>query len=111
MSKKTAKKSGDKADKKQKNKKADSAAKETLFLARVYVALKPTVNDPEGNTIASALGSLGFEGVEGVRSGRYFQVRVHAAGKDAAIKQVDAMSARLLANPVIESYEFEIAKA
>ena len=61
--------------------------------------------------VSSALGSLGFEGVEGVRSGRYFQVRVHAAGKDAAIKQVDAMSARLLANPVIESYEFEIAKA
>ncbi len=110
MSKKTAKKSGDKAARK-KNKKGDSAAKESLFLARVYVALKPTVNDPEGNTIASALGSLGFEGVEGVRSGRYFQVRVHAAGKDAAIKQVDAMSARLLANPVIESYEFEIAKA
>ena len=74
-----------KNDRKSKGKAAKATSgKESLYLARVYVALKPTVNDPEGNTIASALGSLGFEGVEGVRSGRYFQVRVHAAGKEAA---------------------------
>ena len=44
------------------------------YLARVFVSLKPTVNDPEGTTIANALGSLGFEGIEGVRSGRYCMV-------------------------------------
>ena len=47
---------------------------EKTFLARVYVSLKPVVNDPEGITIGGALGSLGFTGVRGVRSGRYFQV-------------------------------------
>ncbi|MBI2765213.1 MAG: phosphoribosylformylglycinamidine synthase subunit PurS [Chloroflexi bacterium] len=84
---------------------------EKSYLARVFIALKPTVNDPEGNTIAGALGSLGFSGVEGVRSGRYFQVRLTAKDKDKAQKQVDQMCSRLLANPVIETYTFEVEKA
>ncbi len=81
------------------------------YLARVYVALKPTVNDPEGNTIAGALGSLGFGGVEAVRSGKYFQIKLRADGPKAAKKQVDQMCSRLLANPVIEAYTFEVDEA
>lgn len=81
------------------------------YLAKVYVSLKPAVNDPEGNTIAGALGSLGFAGVQGVRSGRFFQVRLAAADEQTAAKQVDQMCARLLANPVIETYTFDIAEA
>lgn len=84
---------------------------EKQYLAKVYVSLKPTVNDPEGNTIAGALGSLGFAGVQGVRSGRYFQVRLSARDKDKAEKQVDQMCSRLLANPVIETYSFDVEKA
>ena len=80
------------------------------FLARVYVSLKPTVNDPEGITIGGALGSLGFDGVQGVRSGRYFQVTLTAADEKQAASQVDQMCSRLLANPVIETYSFDIAK-
>ena len=78
------------------------------YLARVFVSLKPTVNDPEGNTIAGALASLGFASVSTVRSGRYFQVRLAAADEASARAQVDQMCARLLANPVIETYSFEI---
>lgn len=81
------------------------------YLARVYVALKPTVNDPEGITIGGALGSLGFGGVLGVRSGRYFQVTLKAADAKEAATHVDQMCSRLLANPVIETYSFEIEKA
>jgi phosphoribosylformylglycinamidine synthase PurS subunit len=81
------------------------------FLAEVFVSLKPTVNDPEGITIGGALGSLGFGGVEGVRSGRYFQVTMTAEDEDAAAKQVDQMCARLLANPVIEMYSFKLNEA
>ena len=82
--------------------------KEQRFLAKVYVSLKPTVNDPEGITIGGALGSLGFDGVEGVRSGRYFQVTLSATGKKEARAQVDQMCSRLLANPVIETYAFDL---
>jgi phosphoribosylformylglycinamidine synthase len=78
------------------------------YLARVYVTLKPTVNDPQGLTIADGLRSLGFGEVEGVRAGKYIEIRLTAADADAAGKRVDAMCDRLLANSVIEAYRFDI---
>jgi phosphoribosylformylglycinamidine synthase len=82
------------------------------FLARVYVSLKPTVNDPQGLTIAAGLQSLGFAGVSDVRAGKYIEVSLDAASAEEAKTQVDAMCDKLLANPVIESYRFEVeAKA
>lgn len=84
---------------------------DTRYLARIYVALKATVNDPEGITIAGALGSLGFDSVEGVRSGRYFQIRLTAPGEKRANELVDQMCSRLLANPVIETYSFQVEEA
>ena len=83
----------------------------TTFTANVYVALKTTVNDPEGITIGGALASLGFDGVSKVRSGRYFQITLAAENEKAASDRVDQMCSRLLANPVIETYTFEIKKA
>lgn len=84
---------------------------DTHYLARVYVALKPTVNDPEGITIGGALSSLGFEGVEAVRSGRYFQVTLTAKNEEEAKELVDQMCTRLLANPVIETYSFNVEES
>ncbi len=81
------------------------------FLARVYVTLKPTVNDPQGLTIKGALHSLGFAEVDSVRAGKYMEVRLEAKDKKAAQKQVGEMCSKLLANPVIEEYRFEIAAA
>ena len=78
------------------------------FLARVYVSLKPTVNDPVGRTIADGLRSLGFGEVEGVRAGKQFEVRLSADDAEAARRQVDAMCDKLLANPVIETYRYEV---
>ena len=78
------------------------------FLARVYVSLKPTVNDPQGLTIADGLRSLGFSEVEGVRAGKYIEVRLTAASAEEARQRVDAMCDKLLANPVIEIYRFEV---
>lgn len=78
------------------------------YLARIYVSLKPTVNDPQGLVIADGLRSLGFSGVEGVRAGKYIEVRLTADGAETARSQVDSMCDKLLANPVIESYRFEV---
>jgi phosphoribosylformylglycinamidine synthase len=80
----------------------------THYLARVYVSLKPTVNDPQGLTIADGLRSLGFTEVEGVRAGKYIEVRLQAESSQAAGARVDSMCDRLLANPIIETYRFEI---
>jgi len=78
------------------------------FLARVYVSLKPTVNDPQGLTIADGLRSLGFSEVEAVRAGKYLEIRLSAASTGAASARIDAMCDRLLANPIIEGYRFEV---
>jgi phosphoribosylformylglycinamidine synthase PurS subunit len=78
------------------------------YVARVFVSLKPTVNDPQGLTIAGGLRSLGFGEVESVRAGKYLEVRLEAVDEGAAAKRVDAMCDKLLANPIIESYRFEI---
>jgi len=79
-----------------------------MFLARIHVTLKPTVNDPPGLTIRGALHSLGFTGVESVRSGKYMEVRLDAASVDEARAQVEEMCRKLLANPVIEQYRYEV---
>jgi phosphoribosylformylglycinamidine synthase len=78
------------------------------FLAKVYVSLKPTVNDPQGLTIAAGLQSLGFASVSDVRAGKYIEVSLSAASAEDARVQVDAMCDKLLANPVIESYRFDV---
>ena len=78
------------------------------YLARIYVSLKPTVNDPQGLVIADGLRSLGFSEVEGVRAGKYIEVRLTAPDASTAQGRVDAMCDKLLANPVIETYRFDV---
>ena len=79
-----------------------------MFLARVYVTLKPTVNDPQGLTIRGGLHSLGFESVQDVRAGKYIEITLDAEDKSEADAQVTEMCRKLLANPVIEDFRFEL---
>ena len=79
-----------------------------MYLARVYVTLKPTVNDPQGLTIRGALHSLGFADVASVRAGKYLEVSLAAKSRAQAEKQLTEMCRKLLANPVIEDYRFEL---
>ena len=78
------------------------------YLAKAYVSLKPTVNDPEGLTIRGALGTLGYDSVESVRAGKYFQIELDSATELEAADRVEGMCRQLLANPVIEQYEFDL---
>ena len=82
-----------------------------MFLARVYVTLKPTVNDPPGLTIKGGLHSLGFASVTSVRSGKYMEIRLDAPTRADAQTQVSEMCRKLLANPVIEDFRFELDEA
>ena len=79
-----------------------------MYLAKVYVSLKPTVNDPQGLTIKGALHELGFQNVSRVRSGKYMEVLVEEANRAKAQEQLDEMCRKLLANPVIENFRFEL---
>ena len=77
--------------------------------ARVTVMLKPGVLDPQGEAVRHALGSLGFDGVQGVRQGKVIELDLDHGDRTAAESQVRAMCEKLLANTVIESYRVEIA--
>ena len=79
-----------------------------MFLAKVYVTLKPTVNDPQGLTIKGGLHTLGFTSVKQVRAGKYMEIQIEATDKTIAAESVKAMCQKLLANPVIEIYRFEM---
>jgi phosphoribosylformylglycinamidine synthase len=89
---------------------SESAFRKT-FAAEVRVMLKPSVNDPQGLSIRGALRSLGFDGVADVRAGKLIHLELSAADEPAARAAVDRMCAQLLANPVIETYSFELAEA
>ena len=82
--------------------------KSVVTRARIYITYKPTVLDPQGNTIREALHHLGFEEVESVRMGKYLEVEMSTDDTAKARQEVEAMCQQLLANPVIESYRFEL---
>jgi len=75
--------------------------------ATVLVRPKPGILDPQGDAVGSALGHLGFE-VRDARVGKVIDFEVEAADEATAKVEVERMCERLLANPLIESYEVEI---
>ena len=79
------------------------------LLAKVHVTLKPGVNDPQGQAIRGGLQTLGFAGVDEVRSGRYFELRLTGSDRAGAEAAVREMCEKLLANTVIETYRFEVS--
>ena len=79
-----------------------------MWLARVYVTFKPTVNDPQGLSIRGGLHQLGFSSVESVRAGKYLEIRVSDADRAVASEHVTEMCRKLLANPVIEEFRFDL---
>ena len=70
--------------------------------ARVYVTFKPSVLDPQGQTIRAALHGLGHQGIEEVRQGKFFEISMQP-GED-----LDAIAREVLSNPVIEDYRIEV---
>jgi phosphoribosylformylglycinamidine synthase len=83
----------------------------TTFVAEVRVMLKPSVNDPQGLSIRNALLTLGFEDVREVRAGKLIVVRLEAEDAQAAERAAEAMADKLLANPVIETFEVKVTEA
>jgi phosphoribosylformylglycinamidine synthase subunit PurS len=76
--------------------------------AHVWVMLKPTVLDPQGQTIQRALCSLGYSKVEDVRQGKFFVLDLGGLSRAEAETQVERIATDVLTNPVIEQFRFEI---
>ena len=78
--------------------------------AKVCVTLKPGLLDAQGKTIKGALDSLGFKGVKEVRMGKYVEIELNHGSAASAKRDVERMCKKLLANPLIETYQIDIAQ-
>ena len=81
-----------------------------LYLARIYVSLKAAVNDPQGSTVLNSLKHMGFESVADVRVGKYLEVRVEEADRTRAESVIQDICEKLLSNPVIEEFSFDLVE-
>jgi phosphoribosylformylglycinamidine synthase len=89
---------------------SSAAPAATTWVARIQVTLKPVVLDPQGEAVLHGLQQLGYSDVVGVRVGKYLEVTLTAADQSAAEDAVRQMCDKLLANPVIERYDFNVAE-
>ena len=77
--------------------------------AYVYVSLKKSVLDPQGKTIQGALRKMGYEGLQDVRQGKYFEISLNGdLSKDQVQAEVERIAREVLTNPVIEEYRFSL---
>jgi phosphoribosylformylglycinamidine synthase PurS subunit len=86
----------------------EASIEEQRMKAHVWVMPKPTVLDPQGQTIQRALSSLGFSKIQDVRQGKFFVLDLNGLTREDAAHQVERIAKEVLANPVIEQYRFEI---
>lgn len=77
--------------------------------AKVYVTLKPSVLDPQGKAIHHSVESLGFDKIEDIRQGKYFEIELDSSlSEEEAKSSAEKIAKDVLANPVIEDYRVEI---
>ena len=82
----------------------------TVYLAKVRVTLRPSILDPQGKAVEHAIGTLNVGSVCDVRIGKYIELRVDAATEADARKITEDVCRKLLANPVMEDFAFELTK-
>ncbi|MDX9702975.1 MAG: phosphoribosylformylglycinamidine synthase subunit PurS [Candidatus Auribacterota bacterium] len=78
------------------------------FVANIVVTLKPSVLDPQGNTVKEALHSMGYNSVEDVRMGKFMELTISADSEQKALDLAHDVCNRLLVNPVIETYTLSL---
>ncbi len=76
--------------------------------AKIYVTLKRGIHDPQGHAIHQSLATLGFEAINEVRLGKFVEVDIEEHDQEKAEATVKNMCDKLLANPVIENYRYEL---
>lgn len=79
-----------------------------MWLVKIYVTLKNGLLDAQGKATQNALESLGFKEVEEVRMGKYINIKMKGLNRQVVIQRIEEMEKKLLANPVIEDFNYEI---
>ncbi len=76
--------------------------------AKIVITPKKAVVDPQGKTVQNALTQMGYSGIGTVHVGKYMEVELAGMDTEAARRQIDDACHKILSNPVIEDYRFEI---
>lgn len=79
-----------------------------MYNVQVYVTYKDSVLDPQAQAVQGAIQRLGFEGISQMRIGKFFEMQVIGTDQAAVIDKVEAICDRLLANPNMEQYRYDV---
>lgn len=80
-----------------------------MYFVKVYVTYKDSVLDPQGEAVKNAVHRLGYDNIEDIRIGKYFEIQVSASEEEVEAT-IEAICDRLLANVNMETYRYEINK-
>jgi len=79
-----------------------------LYSAKIKVTLRKSILDPQGKAVEHSIQSLGYKNILDTRIGKYIELKINASNDTEAKKITDEVCSKLLANPVMEDYEFEV---
>ncbi|MDW8436473.1 MAG: phosphoribosylformylglycinamidine synthase subunit PurS [Chloroherpetonaceae bacterium] len=82
-----------------------------MFRAKIKITLRKSILDAQGKTTQAALRNLGYHSIESVRIGKYIEMELSDEDESEARRKTEEACKKLLANPVMEDYSFEIEKA
>jgi phosphoribosylformylglycinamidine synthase len=81
-----------------------------VYRARIHITLRPSILDPQGKAVAHAVASLDIRGVHDVRMGKYIEITFDDGTEEEARTATEQICTKLLANPVMEDYRFELTR-
>jgi len=81
-----------------------------IYLSRIRVTLRPSILDPQGKAVEHAIATLGVALIKDVRIGKYIELRIEGDSEEEARQKTETVCRKLLANPVMEDYVFELQK-
>ena len=76
--------------------------------AKIIITPKKAVLDPQGKSVQNALAHMGYAGIGAVHVGKYLEIELDGADRETLRRQIDDACHKILSNPVIEDYRFEI---
>ena len=79
-----------------------------MYSSRIKITLRKSILDPQGKAVEHSIESLGYKSIKDTRIGKYIELKLEASSQQEAEKITDEVCKKLLANPVIEDYEFEV---
>lgn len=79
-----------------------------MYLAKIKITLRKSILDPQGKAVEHSLHSLGYNNIKDIRIGKFIELKINASTDEEANRITEEACKKLLANPVMEDYNFEV---